>query len=62
MAQPRLPSPVTRFEDHEVEPERQSRDGAAVRQGASIQQSVRRLPDAGSLPVIDRLLGQAEAA
>jgi hypothetical protein len=61
MAQSGLPSPVARLDDHEVEPDRQSRDGATVRQGPAIEQSVRRLPDTSPLSMIDRLLCEPEA-
>ena len=42
MADPRLPSPFARLDHDEIEPQRQPRDQATVRQRPTLQQAVRR--------------------
>ena len=49
--------------DHdEIEPERQVGQERTVRQGATLEESIRRRPDSRSLPMVDGLLRQAEIA
>ena len=62
MADPWLRAVVARFDHHEVEPEGQGRDRAAVGHRPPIEQAVGRLPDAGAFAVIDGFLRQAEPA
>ena len=59
---PRLPSPMTRFHDDEVESQRQPRNRTASRRHAPIQQAVGGGPHPDALAMIDRLLGQPEVA
>ena len=52
--------PIPGLDDDQVEPERQPRHRRSIRQDASIEQPVGGRPDADTLAMVDRLLGQAE--
>ena len=53
---------IRRFDDDQVEPERQVRHRDATRQAAAFDELPRRPTDERALAVIDRLLGEAERA
>ena len=56
-----MPHTVVRLDDDEVEPQRQPWDWLAAWKGPAIEEAVRRCPDPRPLPMVDGLLGQAEA-
>jgi hypothetical protein len=59
---PVVPHPAARFDDYEIEPQRQSWDARAVRQRAAVEQAIGSGADPDALSVVDGLLGQAELA
>ena len=59
---PMVPDAIARFDDDQVEAERQRWERGPVRQRPALEQPVRRGPHADTLAMVDGLLGQTEVA